>query len=52
MLVMVQHLTTPSVVHGLAASVSFGGWSEVQNHKGPNPDLLDKHLLLNPDSPG
>lgn len=40
--IVVQSLTTASVVHGTAASVSPWGWSEVQNHIIPNPG----HLLV------
>lgn len=47
---MVESLTTPSVVHGPAASVSPGSLSEVQDCRGPNPDLLDQNVLLNPGS--
>ena len=45
-----QIIPTPRVVHGPAASVSRGDLSEVQNHRGPNLDLLDQNLLLNQDS--
>ena len=48
--IMAQSLSTPSVVHGPAASVSPGSLSHVQDCRGPNPDLLDQNLLLNPDS--
>ena len=46
--VMVQSLTTLSVVHGPPASMLPENLSELQDCRGSNPGLLDQNLLLNP----
>lgn len=46
--VMVQSLTTLSVVHGPPASMLPENLSELQDCRGSNPGLLDQNMLLNP----